>query len=246
MKKDNKENIEEQHTQREMIKILLKGIAHDLNNLLNNIQGYTELALLKIDETHPAYHDLENVLNTCHEMAVFLRKLQLFSREKMEETTIFNLNEIIIHSKVAIQRSTGDTVSVETQLAPDLWPIKGDIPSIQQMIMDLVSNAREAMPQGGTLVLKTENTMTCTGNQIPKKHNGKFVLLSVCDTGQGMTPEVKKRIFEPFFRKGIGLGLAVAHKIVKQHEGWIEVHSALGEGSTFKVYLPAAQETDNQ
>ncbi|MEA1965040.1 MAG: ATP-binding protein [Candidatus Aerophobetes bacterium] len=230
----------------EAIGTLAGGVAHDLNNLLVPIQGNTELLMEKFDRDGPSYKYLKDIRRASMRAANLIRQLLLFSRRQPMEFTYLNVNKTIKDLLKMLNRLIGEDITIETYPKPDLWTVRADAGNIEQVIMNLAVNARDAMPKGGKLIIKTENATLNEDHRqvIPEVRCGKFVCLSVADTGIGMNKEIIQRIFEPFFStkeigKGTGLGLSVVHGIVKQHQGWINVDSKPGQGSTFKVYLPA-------
>ncbi|MEW5801837.1 MAG: PAS domain S-box protein [bacterium] len=230
----------------EAVGLLAGGIAHDFNNLLTSIQGYNALAMMKTSDTDPLSRDLNQVRLAVGRAANLTRQLLLFSRRQPMEFNPLDLNRLIENLLKMLHRLIGEDITIITTLEPELWPMKADEGTIEQVIMNLAVNARDAMPRGGRLIIKTENVFLDENNShdIPDARAGQFVCLSITDTGYGMDGKTVKRIFEPFFTtkevgKGTGLGLSVVYGIVKQHEGWINVHSEPGQGSVFKIYLPA-------
>lgn len=233
----------------EAVGTLAGGVAHDFNNLLTTIQGYTEIALLNVDKKGPLHNNLEQVHYAAERAASLTRQLLLFSRKQPMELVPIHVNTTIEGLLKMLKRLIGEDITINTELEDDLWAVRADVGNIEQVFMNLAVNARDAMLQGGVLTIKTEKVTLddeyC--KVIPEARPGKFVCLSVADTGTGMDKSVLQRIFEPFFStkefgKGTGLGLAVVYGIVKQHEGWINVYSEPGKGSIFKVYLPASSE----
>jgi signal transduction histidine kinase len=231
----------------EAIGALSGGIAHDFGNILTVIQGNTDLAMKRIEETHPLYKYLKQIREVSKEATHFTRQLLLFSRKHPMEITSLNLNSPVDNLLKMLNRLIGEHIAITTELEPGLWTVRADPTSIEQVIMNLVLNAKDAMPKGGKIIIKTENV---TLNEeyckvIPEARPGKFVCLSIGDTGVGMDKEIIEHIFEPFFStkepgRGTGLGLAVVYGIAKQHEGWINVYSESGQGSNFKIYLPVS------
>jgi|WetSurMetagenome_2_1015567.scaffolds.fasta_scaffold00168_22 two-component system, cell cycle sensor histidine kinase and response regulator CckA len=229
----------------EAIGRLAGGVAHDFNNLLAAISGYTSLAMMKIEETDPLYRDLKQVSNAAARAAGVVRQLLLFSRKQPMEPVPIDLNGTVRSLVKMIERLIGEDVRIEIEAADDLWPINGDEGNIEQVLMNLAVNARDAMPEGGTLAIRTGNAVVddayCAA--VKAGRPGDFVCMSVTDAGTGMDKETIAHIFEPFFTtkeagKGTGLGLSVVFGIVQQHKGWIEVKSEPGKGSSFMVYLP--------
>jgi PAS domain S-box-containing protein len=230
----------------EAIGILAAGVAHDFNNLLTTIQGYTHLAMMEVDKTTSLYRDLKEIHLAAVRAADLTRKLLLFSRKHPIDLSPLNINRTVDDLLKMLNRLIGEDIAVNTDLEPDLWTVQADAGNIEQVIMNLAVNARDAMPEGGKLTIKTENVTIDEDycKVFPHARPGKYVCLSVEDTGTGMDKEIIQHIFEPFFStkeagRGTGLGLSVVYGIVKQHKGWINVHSEPGRGSTFKVYLPA-------
>ncbi|MEW6366004.1 MAG: ATP-binding protein [Acidobacteriota bacterium] len=230
----------------EAVGTLAGGVAHDFNNLLTAIQGHLEMAMLRIQESDPLYRDLKKTRLSATRAADLTRKLLLFSRRQPMEFTSVSINKTIENFMRILDRLIGEDIAVETRLAPDIWPLWADEGTIEQVIMNLVLNARDAMPEGGKITIETKNaTLTeedCADTS--EARPGRFVRLAVADTGVGMGQSVLSHIFEPFFTtkeagKGTGLGLSVVYGIVKQHGGWVCVLTAPGAGSEFVVYIPS-------
>ena len=226
--------------------VLAGGVAHDFNNLLTTILGNTQMALRGVDETDPLHKDLTTVQRNAVRAASLTRQLLLFSRRQPMEFAPVHINAIVDGFLKMLGRLIGEDIQIHTDLESEPWTIHADEGTIEQVIMNLAVNARDAMPEGGELTIKTENMRLgeedCT--MMSEARPGEFVCLSVADTGIGMDEETLQRIFEPFFTtkglgKGTGLGLSVVYGIVQQHEGWVRVSSRPGQGSIFKVYLPA-------
>jgi len=241
----------------ETIGALAGGIAHDFNNLLTVIQGNVQLARMKYKGNRELDIYLEQVQNSSDRAAKLTRQLLTFSRKQPANISILNVNQVIKNMLKMLQRLIGEDISIDTNLNPELQGIEGDEGNIEQVIMNLVINARDAMPEGGKILLKTENVELheneCTG--IIGSYPGEFVCLTIRDTGTGIDEKNLSKIFEPFFttkdkETGTGLGLSVVYGIVKQHKGFIQVQSTLQEGTTFKIYFPASEKvqfsgTDN-
>jgi PAS domain S-box-containing protein len=233
----------------EAIGTLAGGIAHDFNNLLTAIQGNATLAKAALDPDAPVYVDLNEIELACRRASRLTHQLLLFSRKQPAEPTILCLNEVVGELLEMLQRLIGEDVSIDVTFEPDLWTTRIDKGSIEQVMINLVVNARDAMPQGGQIAIETRNvTMTAVDDEDkPEARPRRYACLSVTDTGIGIDDETIEHIFEPFFStkeqgQGTGLGLAVVYGVVQQYDGWIEVESQVGQGSTFTVYLPAIVE----
>ncbi len=235
------------HAQKmEAIGILAGGIAHDFNNLLTAIRGCADMALFEMDESHPVCRDLREIQNASERAAELTRELLLFSRKQPMKLVSLDLNHVVGNLHKIIKRLIGEDIEVYTDLSPDLWEINADKGTLEQVIMNFIVNARDAMPDGGKITIRTDNIVVdkpCK-RAFPESKSGHFVCMSVTDTGMGMEKEIIQHVFEPFFTtkgvgKGTGLGLSVIYGIVKEHGGWVHVYSEPGQGSTFKIYLPA-------
>jgi len=231
----------------EAIGRLAGGIAHDFNNLLAAIQGHAELAMvLSSDKDSLTFKNINQIQRACIKATNLIRQLLLFSRKQPMHFAPVNLNKIIAGLLKIVKRVIGENVIIETELPPDIMYINADEGNMEQVIMNLVVNAKDAMPEGGTIVIRTKN-VTLDDNACkyrPEAYPGEFVCLEISDTGMGMDRDTLEHIFEPFFTtkeigKGTGLGLSVVYGIVKEHKGWIEVQSEIGKGSIFKIYFPA-------
>jgi two-component system, cell cycle sensor histidine kinase and response regulator CckA len=247
-----KERIENQLLQiqkLEAIGTLTGGVAHDFNNLLTAIQGCTDMAILRCKPGDPIYRDLHEIQMAGNRAADLTRQLLLFSSKHPTRVVPIDLNQTIGDLLKMLHRLIGEDIGISTVLHPDLWTVKGDKGTLEQVVMNLTVNARDAMPDGGRITIKTDNVVLDEqyGETVPEGRPGMFVRLSVSDTGVGIDPAVLPRIFEPFFStklpgKGTGLGLSVVYGIVRQHSGWITVQSTPGAGSMLDVYLPAGKE----
>jgi len=228
----------------EAIGQLAGGIAHDFNNLLTVINGYSTLAIQKIGDDNPARKDLEQVLNAGERATTLIRQLLGFGRRQVLDPKPVQVNTFISGLHKILIRLIGENIILTTNLATDVGQVMADPSQIEQIIMNLVINARDAMERGGTIMVETANADLDSNfvflNRGAKE--GSYVMISVRDTGMGMSEEVISRIFEPFFTtkkdSGTGLGLATVYGIVKQSNGYIQVLSELGLGSEFRVYLP--------
>ena len=229
----------------EAIGILAGGIAHDFNNLLTAILGCADMAMMDMDENNSAYGDLKEIQASAEHAAELTRQLLLFSRKQPMRFLPIDLNKIIQNLIKMLHRLIGEDIRVKTDLDESLWKVRADQGTIEQVIMNLALNARDAMPNGGELVIKTKNVVLDEKQceDISEAQPGKWVRISVSDTGAGIGRKIIRHIFEPFFStkdvgEGTGLGLSVVYGIVKQHEGWMHVTSQSGRGSVFQVYLP--------
>jgi two-component system cell cycle sensor histidine kinase/response regulator CckA len=216
---------------------LAGGIAHDFNNLLTVITSYSELLLQDLSRDDPRRDDVEQVRKAADGAAALTRQLLSFSRQQVIEPKAIDLNTVVENLKKILQRVIGEDVELATVLAPDLRAVRADVSQIEQILMNLAVNARDAMPTGGKLTIETNNVLHGPERAQP------FVMLAVTDTGTGMDEATKARIFEPFFTtkqvgKGTGLGLATVYAIVTQGQGLIWVYSELGHGTSVKIYLP--------
>ncbi|MDP3767351.1 MAG: ATP-binding protein, partial [Dehalococcoidia bacterium] len=226
---------------------IASGVAHDFNNLLTVILAETDMALAELAPDHPLRAGLDEIRQTTQRAASLTRQLLAFSRRQVVEPEFFSLNDLVADVEKMLRRLIGEDIELSALAAPDLGPVKADRGHIEQVLVNLAVNARDAMPDGGRLVVETAN-VTLT-EEYTATHSyaapGEYVVLAVSDSGTGMTEEVKAHLFEPFFTtkeqgRGTGLGLATCYGIAKQHGGFISVYSELGIGTTFKVYLPRA------
>jgi len=222
------------------------GVAHDFNNILTAITGYSELVLLNPTLEDGVRADIQEVLNAAFRAAALTKQLLAFSRRQIFAPKIIDLNNSIAELNRMLQRIIGEDIKLTLVSAPDLRHVRVDADQIGQVILNLVVNARDAMPKGGTLTLRTENVELDEADldAQPDCRPGGYARLSVEDSGEGMDAETLSRIFEPFFTtkskdKGTGLGLATVYGIVKQSNGFIEVDSIPGAGSTFRIHLPS-------
>lgn len=224
---------------------LAGGIAHDFNNVLTAIIGFSDLLLANHRPTDHAYKNLQNIRSSANHAAGLVKQLLAFSRRQTLEPEILQLNEVVTDLSVILNRLLGENVELKISSGRDLWPVKADHNQLNQVVVNLAVNARDAMPDGGRLTIKTRNI----GERESRKLSdlgvviGQYVLIEVTDTGSGMPQEVMDKIFEPFFTtkdvgKGTGLGLSTVYGIIKQTGGYVFVDSDIGQGTTFRVYLP--------
>jgi PAS domain S-box-containing protein len=232
----------------EAVGTLAAGIAHDFNNLLTAISGFGRLAHQAVPPDSPARDDLQQVLRSAEQASQLTKRLLLFSRRNVAAMGPLNLNDVVVDLHKTLRRLIGENIELVTLPAEGIGPISGDRAEIEQAIINLVVNARDAMPQGGRLVIQTaairpdENSMrTKLGLRA-----GEFIRLSVSDTGIGIPDDAKARLFEPFFTtkekgKGTGLGLVAVHAIAARHEGNVWVDSEIGRGTTVEMYFPRSE-----
>lgn len=236
----------------EAVGLLAGGVAHDFNNLLSPILGFGEM--LESDETlsDEQRTDIAEIVKAGKRARDLVKQLMAFGRKQTLEIKPLDLNGVVTGFAKLLRRTLREDIRLELSLASNLGSIRADQGQLEQVIMNLGVNAQDAMPNGGTLRIETSNVEVKNGQAPPPDTGtGQYVLLSLSDTGVGMDPETQERIFEPFFTtkapgKGVGLGLASVYGIVKQHEGHIVVDSALGRGTTFRIYLPLADPPEQQ
>ncbi len=233
----------------ESIGLLAGGVAHDFNNILSTILGYSDLSLMNLPDGHPARQNLLIIRDAGEKAAALTHQLLAFSRKQVLEMKAVNLNTIVERMAKMLSRVIGEDVVLRLNTKSPTRNIMADVGQIEQVLMNLAVNARDAMPSGGRLIIETSDIEL--GGEYIKKHEivkeGPYVMLAVSDAGEGMSKTVMERIFDPFFTtkevgKGTGLGLATVYGIVKQHNGYIFVYSESGKGTTFKIYLPATHE----
>ena len=235
----NKTEIEKNHIQTQLfqahkmeaIGILAGGVAHDFNNLMTAIQGFSDVMIMKTDETNPSYRALKQIRNAASSAADLTRQMLFFSRKQHMEYVTLNINKVIENMLKILHRLTGEDIGISVVTDSNISMMKADRGTLEQVIMNLVFNAKDAMPEGGRITIKTGN-QKLTENQ-----------LSVADTGIGMDEKTLQRIFEPFYstkgpNKGTGLGLSVVYGIIKEHQGWIYAESNPDKGTIFHLYFP--------
>ncbi|NLH47597.1 MAG: PAS domain S-box protein [Myxococcales bacterium] len=232
---------------------LAGGVAHDFNNLLTGIHGYAEIALKSLHGSDPLRLEIEEIQRAAERASFLTQQLLAFSRKQMINPQPLDLNELIGHSIRMLERVIGEDVRLIFEPGDLQGSVKADAHQLDQILINLAVNARDAMPNGGRLTIATApltlSEEECHAN--PEARPGRFILLTVRDTGTGMSPEVMEHLFEPFFTtkskdKGTGLGLATIYGIVKQNQGWILVESAPGAGTAFHLYFPWSPETPAQ
>ena len=237
----------------EAIGQLAGGIAHDFNNLLSVIIGYSDILLDRAGQDSKMRTQCQEINKAGNRAAALTRQLLAFSRQQVLEPIVLNLNTVIVETEKMLKRLIGEDIEFRTALDLSLGSVKADPGQIEQIIMNLAVNARDAMPEGGKLVIETSNAEL--DDRYALQHApcipGRYVLLTITDTGIGMSAETKSHIFEPFFTtkevgKGTGLGLSTVYGVVKQSSGYIWVYSELGHGSVFKIYLPRVDQSVQQ
>jgi PAS domain S-box-containing protein len=243
------ENQLRQSQKLESVGMLAGGIAHDFNNLLTVITGYSELTLRLLDKADPVARNIEEIKKASERATLLTRQLLAFSRKQLLQPKVLDLNSVIAEIEVMLRRLVGEDIELHTSLGVGLGRVKADPGQIDQVIVNLVVNAKDAMPKGGTITLETARIYL--NEAYAHRHiavqSGWYALLAVSDTGHGMEAETQKHIFEPFFTtkgqgKGTGLGLSTVYGIVKQSGGNVWVYSETDVGTTFKIYLPLIDE----
>ncbi|MBE7554085.1 MAG: PAS domain S-box protein [Anaerolineales bacterium] len=249
---EKRRQLEEQYYQAQKMEAvgrLTAGVAHDFNNLLTTINGFAGLIQTEFQPDDPGREMADIILRSGQRAAGLVRQLLAFSRKQIIQPQVLNLNSVVVELDKMLQRVIGEDIDLKTVLPPKLWPIEVDPTQIEQVLVNLVVNARDAMPKGGQLTIETANVVI-DENYVAGHlgtQPGRYVLLAISDTGCGMSHEVKAHIFEPFFTtkelgRGTGLGLATVFGIVKQNGGDIWVYSEEGVGTTFKIYFPCLVE----
>jgi signal transduction histidine kinase len=245
--------LEEQlrHSQKmEAVGRLAGGIAHDFNNLLTAIMGYAEIVMVSLGPGDPRRADAEEIARAATRAADLTRQMLAFSRKQILQPQVVDLNAIVAKVEPMLRRVIGEDIIMTIAPRASSPQVRVDPGQIEQVIMNLVVNARDAMPKGGRLTVETGDAVLDSSQLPPDGRTGEYVMLAVSDTGAGMSPEVRARIFEPYFTtkeigKGTGLGLSTAYGIVRQSDGHIHVYTEPGQGTTFRIYLPRTQAATN-
>jgi two-component system cell cycle sensor histidine kinase/response regulator CckA len=244
------ENQFRQAQKMEAVGRLAGGVAHDFNNLLMVISGYAEVLLEHTRKNDPLYPKIEAIHQATDRATTLTRQLLAFSRKQLLELKVVDLNIIVEDIKRLLRPLIGENIELQTQLAPDLGRTRADAGQIEQVLMNLVVNSKDAMPNGGKVTIQSANARLNhedVRREYSYIHPGLYVVLSVTDTGEGMDKETQLRIFEPFFTtkekgKGTGLGLSTVYGIIKQSGGYVLVQSEPGQGTTFRIYLPRVED----
>ena len=239
------ENQVNQRARMELVGQLAGGIAHDFNNVLSAIMMATDFLLNAHKPTDPSFQDIMQIKQNANRAASLVRQLLAFSRRQTLRPQVLDLNDVIAELNMLLRRLIGEKVELKPALGRDLWPVKADISQFEQVVVNLAVNARDAMPDGGKLTVRTANVTAAECAQYAAKGMpaADYVLVEVVDTGTGIQPEIIDKIFEPFFStkevgKGTGLGLSTVYGIVKQTGGFIYPDSAIGKGTLFRIFLP--------
>jgi nitrogen-specific signal transduction histidine kinase len=238
------------HSQKmEAVGLLAGGVAHDFNNLLMLIQGHNERLRAQLAPGDAAVKEAVGIEHAVTRAAGLTRQLLAFSRRQILQPKVLNLNEILTESAKMLDRLLGKDIALKVTASPSLWLVKADPGQLEQVILNLAVNARDAMPKGGQLTIETRNTeITRASPRLDSRAlAGTYVMLVVTDTGIGMNTETQAHMFEPFFTtkepgKGTGLGLSIVYGVVKQTGGWTHVESKPGQGTVFEIYLPRAED----
>src|ERR1700730_15618319 len=232
---------------------LAGGVAHDFNNVLTAIIGYCDLLLANHRPTDPSFRDINQIKQNANRAASLVRQLLAFSRRQTLRPKVLQLGDVLSHLQMLMRRLVGEKIDLELRHGRDLWPVEADVNQFEHVLVNLIVNARDAMPQGGKIILRTRNIMAaeCAGFNETSLVPAGYVAIEVEDFGHGIAPEVKDKIFEPFFTtkevgKGTGLGLAMVYGIVKQTGGYLFCSSTVGKGTVFTILLPRYSPDETQ
>ncbi len=222
---------------------LAGGIAHEFNNLLTVILGYSQLLLNHIDREHPMHAGLDQIRESAGKAGTLTRQLMAFSKRQSLQPGILDLNKVVASMEKMLQRNLGDRIELVTKLSPELGLVRADPGQIDQVVMNLILNARDAMPKGGTVTLETANVDVSAAEAAAGYRPGAYAMVAVTDTGEGIDDASRSHLFEPFFstrgqHEGAGLGLSVVYGLIEQQGGFVRVKSQPGQGARFEVYLP--------
>jgi signal transduction histidine kinase/CheY-like chemotaxis protein len=242
----------QQSQKMEVVGRLAGGVAHDFNNLLTVILGSCDFLLRDLPADDPGRLDVEQIRSTGERAANLTRQLLAFSRKQILQPTTLDLNAVLTNTEKLLRRLIGEDVALSVCYGQDMSLIKADQGQLEQVVMNLAVNARDAMPKGGRLAIETRDLRLSDAQTLMRDvavPPGRYALLTVEDTGTGMSPETLEHVFEPFFTtkglgKGTGLGLATVYGVIKQSGGFIDIQSGLGRGTTFKIFLPVAPDSD--
>jgi hypothetical protein len=221
---------------------LAGGVAHEFNNLLTVILGYSQLLLNRIDREHPMHAGLDQIRESAGKAGILTRQLMAFSRRESLQPGILDLNNVVAGMEKMLRRLIGDRIELVTKLSPAVGVVRADPSQIDQVLVNLILNAREAMPEGGMVTLETA-AMEVSGQDPEARRPGSYAMVAVTDIGEGIGEESRSHLFEPFYstreqREGVGLGLSVVYGVIEQHGGFVRVTSEPGKGARFEVYLP--------
>jgi PAS domain S-box-containing protein len=239
------------HAQKmEAIGLLAGGVAHDFNNILTAIIGYATLLQMKITKDEPLRHPVDQIITSAERAAKLTKSLLAYSRKRIFDPKPIRINDLLRDVEKLLPKLLREDIEIRTVLSDDQMTVNADAASIEQVLMNLVTNARDSMPDGGQLIIETRRVEL--GSESIAAHGygieGAYALISVSDTGMGMMPETKAKIFDPFYTtkevgKGTGLGLSMVYGTIKNHHGYVNVYSEIGKGTTFRIYLPLVQRT---
>ncbi|WP_051929284.1 PAS domain-containing sensor histidine kinase [Thermopetrobacter sp. TC1] len=243
----------EQGQKMQVVGRFVSGIAHDFNNMLTAILGFSDILMQRHRPEDPSFEAIMDIRNNANRAARMVRQLLAFSRKQTLRPEVLALDDLLADMVSLLRRMLGEKINLTLEHGRDLWPVMADGAQLDQVIMNLAVNARDAMPKGGDLIIRTRNVPTDEAATVAPDimPPGEYVLIEVTDTGEGMPPEVLEKIYDPFFTtkavgKGTGLGLSTVYGIVKQTGGYIFCDSEVGKGTTFRIYLPRHVETEEE